>query len=31
MEGHYGDREVAVKVLRVYANSDVQKITRVSR
>jgi hypothetical protein len=30
-KGNYGDREVAVKVLRIYANSDLQKITRVSR
>ena len=26
----YRGREVAVKVLRIYANSDLQKITRVS-
>ena len=29
-KGTYGDREVAVKALRIYANSDLQKITRVS-
>jgi hypothetical protein len=27
----YGGQEVAVKVLRTYANSDLRKITRVSR
>ena len=29
-KGNHGDREVAVKVLRIYANSDLQKVTRVS-
>ena len=30
-KGKCGDREVAVKVLRIDINSDMQKITRVSR
>ena len=30
-KGTYGDREVAVKVLRIDLGSDLQKITRVSR
>jgi hypothetical protein len=30
-KGSCGDREVAVKVLRVYANNDLRKVTRVSR
>jgi hypothetical protein len=30
-KGKYGDREVAVKVLRMYANSNLQEVTRVSR
>jgi hypothetical protein len=30
-KGTHGDREVAVKVLRIRAGSDSQKITRVSR
>ena len=29
-EGEYRELEVAVKVLRIYATSDLQKITRVS-
>ena len=29
-KGTYHGREVAIKVLRVYATSDLQKITRVS-
>jgi hypothetical protein len=29
-KGNYGGQEVAVKVLRIYADSDLQKITRVS-
>ena len=30
-KGEYRDQEVAVKQLRIYANSDLQKITRVGR
>jgi hypothetical protein len=30
-KGTYGDQEVAVKVLRIDVNSDLQKITCVSR
>ena len=30
-KGEYGGREVAVKVLRTYSNSDFQKITGVGR
>jgi hypothetical protein len=29
-KGTYGDRQAAVKVLRIDVNSDLQKITRVS-
>ena len=29
-KGNCGDRQVAVKVLRIYVNNDLQKITHVS-
>jgi hypothetical protein len=30
-KGNCGDRQVAVKVLRIYGDSNLRKITRVSR